>query len=401
MSRLTYTTAGESHGSSLITQIDGLPAGFRLPVELANAMLRLRQGGHGRGGRQKIEADEVEVLTGILRGASIGSPVVLRIPNRDARLDEAPPLHRPRPGHADLAGAYKWRTDDCRPVLERASARETAARTAAGAFAKGLLAEFGIEACGFVVHLGGVDARVGIGEPLAELRRRRDASAVYCPDAAVEDAKKAVIDDAKRAGDTVGGIFEVRMTGLPIGLGSCARREDRLDTRLAGAVMGIQAVKGVEIGLGFEAARRRGSQVHDEIFWAEGGETEAGGRGGDEGRETGSGAPVRRGSNNAGGIEGGMTNGEMLVVRGAKKPISTLGKRLRSIDLRTKEAAEAAYERSDICALPAAAIIAEAVVCFEIAAAFLDKFGGDTMRETRERWEAGRRAEREMGETGR
>ncbi len=189
---------------------------------------------------------------------------------------------------------------------------------------------------------------------------------------------KRVIDEAKRSGDTVGGIFEVRMTGLPIGLGSCARREDRLDTRLAGAVMGIQAVKGVEIGMGFGVAARRGSEVHDEIFW-------------DETATSAPSAGVRRGSNNAGGIEGGMTNGEMLVVRGAKKPISTLGRRLRSIDLRTKETAEAAYERSDICALPAAAIIAEAVVCFEIAGAFLDKFGGDTMRETRERWEAGRR----------
>jgi chorismate synthase len=231
-----------------------------------------------------------------------------------------------------------------------------------------------------------VDARVPRDAPLAELRARRDASAVYCPDATVEEAMKQVIDEAKRAGDTVGGIFEVRMTGLPIGLGSCARREDRLDTRLAGAVMGIQAVKGVEIGMGFGVASRRGSEVHDEIFW-------------DAAASMGAAAGVRRGSNNAGGIEGGMSNGEMLVVRGAKKPISTLGKRLRSIDLHTKEAAEAAYERSDICALPAASIIAEAVVCFEMAAAFLDKFGGDTMRETRERWEAGRKLERELGAT--
>ncbi|HET9885934.1 MAG TPA: chorismate synthase [bacterium] len=378
MSRLTYTTAGESHGSCVLAQIEGLPAGMRVPIELANALLKMRQGGYGRGGRQKIEKDEIEILTGVLRGQTIGSPLVLRIANRDARLDEAPPLHRPRPGHADLAGAYKWLTDDCRPVLERASARETAARTAAGAVAKALLAEFGIEACGFVVHLGGVDANVAVDQPLAEIAQRRDASAVYCPDSSVEEAMKQTIDEAKRAGDTVGGIFEVRMTGLPIGLGSCARREDRLDTRLAGAVMGIQAVKGVEIGLGFRAASRRGSEVHDEIFY-------------DEGKKETAAAGVRRGSNNAGGIEGGMTNGEMLVVRGAKKPISTLGKRLRSIDLRTKEASEAAYERSDICALPAASIIAEAVVCFEMAGAFLDKFGGDTMRETRERWEAGQR----------
>jgi chorismate synthase len=383
VSRLTYTTAGESHGLCVLAQIEGLPAGLRVPVDLANQLLKMRQGGYGRGGRQKIESDEIEILTGVLRGETIGSPLVLRIANRDARIDEAPPLHRPRPGHADLAGAYKWLTDDCRPVLERASARETAARTAAGAVAKALLEEFGIEACGFVVHLGGVDANVPVDLPLAEILRLRDASAVYCPDSSVEAAMKQTIDEAKRSGDTVGGIFEVRMTGLPIGLGSCARREDRLDTRLAGAVMGIQAVKGVEIGLGFQAASRRGSEVHDEIFY-------------DAGEKEAAAAGVRRGSNNAGGIEGGMTNGEMLVVRGAKKPISTLGKRLRSIDLRTKEASEAAYERSDICALPAASIIAEAVVCFEIAGAFLDKFGGDTMRETKERWEAGKRLAKEL-----
>lgn len=383
MSRLTYTTAGESHGLCVLAQIEGLPAGLRVPVDLANQLLKMRQGGYGRGGRQKIESDEIEILTGVLRGETIGSPLVLRIANRDARIDEAPPLHRPRPGHADLAGAYKWLTDDCRPVLERASARETAARTAAGAVAKALLEEFGIEACGFVVHLGGVDANVPVDLPLAEILRLRDASAVYCPDSSVEAAMKQTIDEAKRSGDTVGGIFEVRMTGLPIGLGSCARREDRLDTRLAGAVMGIQAVKGVEIGMGFQAASRRGSEVHDEIFY-------------DAGEKEAAAAGVRRGSNNAGGIEGGMTNGEMLVVRGAKKPISTLGKRLRSIDLRTKEASEAAYERSDICALPAASIIAEAVVCFEIAGAFLDKFGGDTMRETKERWEAGKRLAKEL-----
>ncbi len=386
MSRLTYTTAGESHGPCVLAQIEGLPAGFLVPADLANEMLLMRQGGYGRGGRQKIERDSIEILSGVIRGATIGSPLAIRIANKDARLDEAPALHRPRPGHADLAGAYKWLTDDCRPVLERASARETAARTAAGAIAKGLLAEFGIEACGFVVHLGGVDAKVAVDLSLAELRVRRDASAVYCPDASVEDAMKRAIDEAKREGDTVGGIFEVRMTGLPIGLGSCARREDRLDTRLGGAVMGIQAVKGVEIGMGFGAAKRRGSEVHDEIFW-------------DEDAKEAAAAGVRRGSNNAGGIEGGMTNGEMLVVRGAKKPISTLGRRLRSIDLRTKEAAEAAYERSDICALPAASIIAEAVVCFEIAGAFLDKFGGDTMRETQERWEAGKKDARGLGET--
>jgi chorismate synthase len=373
--RLTYTTAGESHGACLVAQVEGLPSGFPVPVELVDAMLAARQGGYGRGGRQKIEKDTVEVLAGVLRGRTIGSPLVLRIANRDQRIDEAPPVHRPRPGHADLAGSYKWLTDDARPVLERASARETAARTAAGAVAEGLLAEFGIEALGFVVHLGGVDAAVPPDAPLPELRRRRDASAVYCPDERVEAAMKQTIDDAKHAGDTVGGIFEVRVTGLPIGLGSCFRWDERLDTRLAAAVMGIQAVKGVEIGMGFGAASRRGSEVHDEILWD----------------QSAVGTPARgiaRSRNNAGGLEGGMTNGQPLVIRGAKKPISTLRRRLRSVDLRTKEAEEAGYERSDICALPAASIIAEAVVCFELAAAFLDKFGGDTMLETRKRWQA-------------
>jgi chorismate synthase len=375
MPNLSYTTAGESHGACLITQIEGLPAGFEIPVALADEMLRLRQGGYGRGGRQKIETDRLDLLTGVLRGRTIGSPLAIRIANRDHRIDDAPAVHRPRPGHADLAGAYKWGTDDARPVLERASARETAARTAAGAIAKGLLQEFGIEAVGFVAHLGGVDAQVAEDIPVAELLRLRDESEVYCPDHSATAPMKAVIDGAKYAGDTVGGIFEVRVTGLPIGLGSCFRREDRLDTRLAAAVMGIQAVKGVEIGMGFGVASRRGSEVHDEILY-DPEQADATARG------------IRRTRNNAGGLEGGMTNGETLVVRGAKKPISTLGKRLRSIDMRTKEAEDSAYERSDICALPAAAIIAEAVVCFEVAAAFLEKFGGDTMAETRQRWEA-------------
>jgi chorismate synthase len=377
MPPLSYSTAGESHGACLITQIEGLPAGFRLPVELADAMLVRRQGGYGRGGRQKIEKDRVEPLTGVLRGETIGSPLVLRIANRDHRIDEAPPVHRPRPGHADLAGARKWDTEDCRPVLERASARETAARTAAGAFAKGLLAEFGIEAAGFVVSLGGIDATVPEDMPLADLVRRRDESDVYCPDPDAEAPMKKTIDEARRAGDTVGGIFEVRVAGLPLGLGSCFRREDRLDTRLAAAVMGIQAVKGVEIGLGFAGARLPGSQVHDEILY-DADEVEGPARG------------FRRTSNRAGGLEGGMTNGEILVVRGAKKPISTLRKRLRSVDLRTKEPEDSSWERSDICAVPAASVIAEAVVCFELAAAFLDRFGADTMAETRRRWEAGR-----------
>jgi chorismate synthase len=372
---LSYSTAGESHGRCLITQLYGLPSGFEIPVPLVNEMLRRRQGGYGRGGRQKIETDVVEILTGVIRGHTIGSPLVLSVANRDQRIDDAPPVPRPRPGHADLAGAYKFRTQDCRPVLERASARETAARTAAGAVARGFLRAFGIEAAGFVVHLGGIDANVDEGLDLDQIVARRDASEVYCPDSAVEAAMKAAIDDAKYAGDTVGGIFEVRVTGLPIGLGSCFRVEDRLDARLAAAVMGIQAVKGVEIGLGFAQASRRGSAVHDEIFW-------------EASEETTVTRGIRRSHNHAGGLEGGMTNGQPLVIRGAKKPISTLRKRLRSIDLGTKEPQEASYERSDICAVPAASVIAEAVVCFEIARAFLEKFGGDTMDETRARWEA-------------
>ncbi|MEZ5064564.1 MAG: chorismate synthase [bacterium] len=371
MPRLTFSTAGESHGACLVTLIEGLPAGLDVPFERANDMLRRRQGGYGRGGRQKIERDEIEILSGVLRGRTIGSPLALRIPNRDHRIDEAPPLHRPRPGHADLAGAVKWETDDCRPVLERASARETAARTAAGAFGAALLTEFGIEVAGFVTELGDVASEVDSDLPLAELVARRDASDVYCPDPRAEDAMKAAVDAARRDGDTLGGIFEVRATGLPIGLGSCFRREDRLDARLAAAIVGIQAVKGVEIGHAFDVARRRGSAAHDEIL-------------------PGEGSRFRRASNHAGGLEGGMTNGETLIVRAAKKPISTLGRRLRSVDLRTGDAEDAAYERSDICALPAASVIGEAVVAFELAAAFLETFGADTLAETRRRFEAGR-----------
>ncbi len=375
MGCLSYTTAGESHGPCLLARIEGLPAGFRVPGELIDEMLSRRQRGYGRSERQQLETDQAEILAGVLRGETIGSPLVLQIRNRDHRIDTAPPLHRPRPGHADLAGALKWLTDDCRPVLERASARETAARTAAGALAKGLLAEFGIRVVGFVVEIGGIQTSVPEDLPLEQLVQRRDASAVYCPDEAVEQSMKEAIDEAREAGDTVGGVFEVRATRLPPGLGSCAQVEERLDSRLAAAVMGIQAVKGVEIGLGFAAAARRGSQVHDEIFYDETVRREAT-RG------------LRRESNRAGGLEGGMTNGEPLIIRGAKKPVSTLARPLRTVDLRTKEPAESAYERSDVCAVPAASVIAEAVVAFELARAFLARFGGDTLTETRERFAA-------------
>ncbi|MAF27259.1 MAG: chorismate synthase [Gemmatimonadota bacterium] len=371
MRELSCATAGESHGACLITLVEGLPAGFRIPLERVDSMLAMRQGGYGRGGRQSIETDRAELLSGVLRGKTIGSPVALRINNRDHRIDEAPPVHRPRPGHADLAGAWKWGTTDCRPVLERASARETAARTAAGAIARGLLAEFGVEAVGFVTGIGAARADIPGDLSPEEITKLRDASEVYCPASGAEEPMKAEIDAAREDGDTVGGIIEVRVTGLPRGLGSCARWEDRLDARLAGAVMGIQAVKGVEVGAGFGVAERRGSEVHDEIL-----------------PDSSSPGGILRPTNRAGGLEGGMTNGEPVIVRAAMKPISTLARRLRSVDLVTMEAVESAFERSDICAVPALSVIAEAVVCFELARAFLAKFGGDTMAETTARFAA-------------
>ncbi|TDJ59168.1 MAG: chorismate synthase [Planctomycetota bacterium] len=372
MTALSYHTAGESHGPAVVTLVNGLPAGLRLDVEFINAELRRRQGGYGRGGRQKIESDAVTFLAGVRLGQTTGGPLVMQTPNRDSRLDDlarTPVVSRPRPGHADLAGSVKWLTTDCRNALERASARETVGRTAAGAVARCLLREFGITTFGFVRGL--LDAVTDI-EPaedqLADLIARRDASAVYCPDETVGERIIASIRQAKIDKDTVGGLAEVHVFGVPIGLGSCAHWDQKLDGRLAGAVMSIQAFKAVEIGLGLACATRPGSKVHDPISW-------------DPGKKDQPSLGFSRPTNNAGGLEGGMTNGMPIVVRAAMKPISTLLQGMPSVDLNTKKAEQSTYERSDVCALPAASVVMENVVAFEVARAFTEKFAADTMRE--------------------
>lgn len=370
MANLDYRTAGESHGQALIVLVEGVPAGLNVDESAINDALRRRQGGFGRGGRMKIEQDKVNILSGVRAGVSIASPLAMQIANKDWRIDQAPPIHRPRPGHADYAGSMKWLTTDCRATLERASARETASRVAAGAVAALLLREFGVEVVGFVTQIGAVKATIAADLPADALRTARDASEVYCPDAAASAPMIEAIKKAKADKDTLGGIVEVRAVGLPPGIGSCARWQDKLDGRIMGAVGAIQAFKGVEIGLGFGCSERPGSQVHDELDYI------------GAQRNTANLGFLRR-SNNAGGLEGGMTNGMPLVVRGVMKPISTLLKGLDSVNLQTRTAERSDYERSDICAVPAASVVAEHVVAFEIARAFLEKFSGDTMKEVR------------------
>jgi chorismate synthase len=384
MSSLTYQTAGESHGPALIALVNGLPAGLEIDVEFINMELARRQGGYGRGARQKIEEDRVAFLSGVRTSGdgvvrTIGSPIAMQIANMDSRLDDpekTPPVYRPRPGHADFAGAMKWLTTDCRETLERASARETAARTAAGALTRCLLREFDIEVFGFVRGMLDAITEIEVDEDsLDALFAQRQSSEVYCPDATVSERIIAHVRQAKIDKDTVGGLCEVHVFGCPPGMGSCANWDERLDARLAGAVMGIQAFKAVEIGLGKECAIRTGSQVHDPITF----------------QAALSGKPhlgFVRPTNNAGGIEGGMTNGMPVVVRGTMKPISTLLRGLPSVDLNSKRPEHSAYERSDVCALPAASVVMENVVAFEIARAFIDKFAGDSMHQVQANYEA-------------
>jgi chorismate synthase len=369
---LRLLTAGESHGKLILALVDGFPAGLAIDTAQIDRELERRQGGYGRGGRQKLETDTVEVLTGIWQGTTIGSPVTLAVANRDAKLGKLKDVERPRPGHGDLTGAIKY-LGSIRGVLERASARETAVRVAAGALARQLLAEFGMTVFGYVVQLEQIVATPRAGTR-AELAALRDASPMYTLN---PDADKEIIERVDRAtaeGDTLGGIVEVKVYDPPFGLGSHAQWDRKLDGLLAQAVMSIQAIKGVEIGLGFEAARSPGSQVHDEISYdaAQIGETSLG---------------YVRGTNNAGGLEAGMTNGQPIVVRAAMKPISTLRRPLGSINLATKEAESAAYERSDVCALAACSVIVENVVAFTIAQAFVEKFGGDSLAEMRARYD--------------
>jgi len=370
MPSLDYRTAGESHGQALIALVEGMPAGVPIDERLINAELARRQGGYGRGGRQKIERDEVTILSGLRRGVTIGAPIALKIENRDWRIDKAPPVHRPRPGHADLAGSLKWLTTDCRATLERASARETAARVAAGALSRSLLAVFGVEVMGYVVRIKDIEADVCAQESLDQRRANRDANEVYCPDAIAAARMIEAIRQAKIDKDTVGGVVVVEVHGHPPGLGSCLRWHDKLDGRLMQAVGSIQAFKGVEIGLGFGCAERYGSAVHDEIEF-------------DPAQQDGVNLGFVRRSNNAGGLEGGMTNGMPIVLRAVMKPISTLLKGLDSVNLQTRTPERSDYERSDVCAVPAASVVAENVVAFEMARAFLEKFAGDTLGEVR------------------
>jgi chorismate synthase len=388
---LRYFTAGESHGPCLTATIDGVPSGFPVDVAKINHDLWRRQQGYGRGGRMLIEKDEVQIRSGIRWGETLGSPVALGIENRDWKnwtkkmsaspqdRDEGIAVTKPRPGHADLTGILKYNHSDIRNILERASARDTVSRTAVGSFCKQLLAPFGIRVMGYIRSLGNVEAKSD-GMTYEEIFARAEESPVRIADKDAEEKMIALIDDCKNKGDTLGGIFEVVVLGLPPGLGSHTQWDRKLDGRLARALMSIQAIKGVEIGLGFEMARRRGSQVHDEIFF-------------DPNKMVGEGTPrivptgFYRGSNNSGGTEGGMTNGAPLVVRAAMKPISTLMSPLKSVDLKSKQPADASVERSDVCSAPAAAVVGEAVVAFELAAAFLEKFGGDSLREITRNYE--------------
>ncbi|MEO2022494.1 MAG: chorismate synthase [Pirellulaceae bacterium] len=363
---LRYWTAGESHGKTMLATVDGFPAGLQLETDSIDRELRRRQGGYGRGGRQRIETDAVEILTGVWQQMTLGSPIALQVINRDYKLEQMEDLQRPRPGHGDLTGAVKY-LGSIRGVLERASARETTVRVAAGALTKQLLSQFGIEVIGYVVELGGISIVPREGS-IEQQREWRDASEIYSLDPSRDDEIKQKIDQAGKSGDTLGGIVETRVEGLPFGLGTHAQWDRKLDGRLAQAVMAVQAIKGVEIGMGFEAARRLGSEVHDPITY-------------DEEKRNTSTLGFERPTNNAGGLEAGMTNGQPLVVRAAKKPISTLGKPLESINLGTKESEEASYERSDVCAVSAASVIIENVVAFEIARALVEKFGNDSIAE--------------------
>lgn len=379
-----FRTAGESHGRGLVALVEGVPAGLSLIAERdIDPELKRRQAGYGRGGRMRIERDRVEFISGVRFGETLGSPIAMLIWNRDwenwqTAMAHEPPapdvdekklkrVHLPRPGHADLVGVLKYARSDARDILERASARETAARVAAGAVAKRLLAELGITIGSHVIALGPVEASPP--DPLPEdINAAADESPLRTLDLEAEARMVQAVDEARAAGDTLGGVFEVVARGVPVGLGSHAAWDTRLDGRLAQALMSIQAIKGVEIGLGFEGARRPGSAVHDE-FERDPNASRSGG--------------YKRSSNNAGGLEGGITTGAPLVLRAAMKPLSTLMKPLRSVDLRTGEAARAAIERSDVTAVPAAAVVGEAMVAIVLADAVLEKFGGDSMTELR------------------
>src|SRR6516164_4575600 len=380
---LRFETAGESHGECLVATLAGLPAGVPVSVPAIDRELWRRQQGYGRGGRMKIETDQARIVSGVRHYKTIGSPIAILLENKDWKNwtealpvedaegaeDQKKPVTRPRPGHADLAGAIKYNFHDARYVLERASARETTARVAVGAIAKALLAEFGIRVLSHVIAVGSVKLeRAAEWDELVELSARQEVL-LGCVDAETEARMKEVVDEAYRTGDTVGGVFEVVARGVPVGLGSHATWDSRLDGRLAQAIVSMQAVKGVEVGFAQEGAMSFGSKVQDTIHYDR------------EGRR------FTRGANRAGGLEGGITNGEDLVVRGFLKPISTLRRPLDSVDLQTRETSKAAYERSDVAVVPAAGVVGEAMVAIVLAQAFLEKFGGDSLAETRRNYD--------------
>jgi chorismate synthase len=383
---LRYLTAGESHGRSLIAIVEGMPSGLNINASDIDKDLARRQLGYGRGGRMAIEKDTVTLNSGVRHGQTLGSPVSMIVANRDwenwlgrmseervASKDAGAKVTRPRPGHADLTGVLKYARGDARDILERSSARETAVRVAVGALAKRLLAEFGIDVQSWVIEIGGVDLTEGTKESPAKLHSLAEASEVRCPDQKVTGKMKMRIDQLKKRGDSAGGLFKVVVTGVPPGLGSHVQWDRKLDGRLAMAVMSVQAIKSVEVGLGREVRKTPGSRVHDAIYY------------GACGRKDAEFWPPKkrfyRKTNNAGGIEGGMSNGEPVVLSVAMKPIPTLYKPLLSVDMKTKKSFEAVVERSDVCAVPAASVVCEAVVAFELARLFLDKFGGDSVTE--------------------
>ncbi|HEK9102206.1 chorismate synthase [Bacillus pfraonensis] len=378
---MRYMTAGESHGPQLTTILEGIPAGLSLVADDINEELARRQKGYGRGRRMQIEKDQVQIVSGVRHGHTLGSPIALVVENRDfthwTKIMGVDPLTeqeakemkrqitRPRPGHADLNGAIKYGHRDMRNVLERSSARETTVRVAAGAVAKKLLAELGVKVAGHVIEIGGVQAENLTYDSIERLQEITEASPVRCLDEEAGKKMMQAIDDAKTSGDSIGGIVEVIVEGMPIGVGSYVHYDRKLDAKLAAAVMSINAFKGVEIGIGFEAAHKPGSQVHDEILWD---------------KEDG----YTRRTNHAGGLEGGMTTGMPVVVRGVMKPIPTLYKPLQSVDIDTKESFSASIERSDSCAVPAASVVAEAVVAWELAVALVEQFGADRIDSIRE-----------------
>ncbi|MEC4673171.1 MAG: chorismate synthase [Nitrospirota bacterium] len=377
---LRYLNAGESHGQGLVAVLEGVPAGLPITAEMVNHDLLRRQGGYGRGGRMRIEKDQIEFTCGVRKGKTLGNPLGLFIRNKDwenwkdiMAVEPGPPstkrvVTRPRPGHADLVGAIKYGHHDIRNVLEKASARETAIRVAIGGVAKALLAQFDMRVVSYTMSIGQV-AAPPVDDPLAAYDRAEE-SQVRCPDTGAGEKMIELIRSAKHKGDSLGGVFEVVVTNPPIGLGSYAQWDRRLSARLGMAAMSIQAMKGVEIGLGFESARRFGSEVHDDIY-----HDEAAGQ-------------FYRKTNNAGGLEGGISNGQPIVIRVAMKPIATLYKPKNSVDIETKEAFQATVERSDICTVPAAGVVGEAVIAYEMANAMLEKFAGDSLEEMKRNFDA-------------